>query len=462
MKLILLSGGSGQRLWPLSNDSRSKQFLKVLRNEQGNEESMAQRVWRQLETVGLTNSTYITTSKAQVDIIKNQLGEQVPLIVEPERRDTFPAIALATSYLYSVLKVNPTEVICILPVDAYVENTFFQVINKFESVLSESNAPLSLVGVHPSYPSEQYGYIVPVQPHSLKSKTHSYRMVQKFVEKPSEDEAINLIKQHALWNCGIFTFQLGYFMQVLRTKNIPIKYEKLLAEYSQLPKKSFDYEVVEKTEHIAVIPYQGKWNDLGTWSTLTEKIDTPLIGKGMISEDSNNTHLINELEIPVIIAGLQNSIVVSSPDGILVADKSTSGGIKELTKHFKQRPLYEERRWGWYRVLHYNKLEDGREVLTKRIKIAAGKNLSYQMHHKRQEVWIITSGEGELAIEDEVKYIKSGDVIQIPIQTKHGAKAISDLEFIEVQMGSELIEEDIVRIYMTWEEVKRNLKYKNN
>ena len=120
--------------------------------------------------------------------------------------------------------------------------------------------------------------------------------------------------------------------------------------------------------------------------------------------------------------------------------------------------MYEEKRWGCYRVLDYQKLEDGNEVLTKRIKIVAGRNLSYQMHDKRQEVWTIISGEGELIIDGVFQTVKPGDVIQIPAKAKHGARAISDLEFIEVQMGSELIEEDIVRIHMTWEEIERDFR----
>ena len=124
MKLILLSGGSGKRLWPLSNNSRSKQFLKILHNEDNVQESMIQRIWGQIHAIGLEGSTYITTSKAQVDIIQNQLGSELPLIVEPARQDTFPAIALAAVYLYSVHDVSLDETICIMPVDAYVEDPF--------------------------------------------------------------------------------------------------------------------------------------------------------------------------------------------------------------------------------------------------------------------------------------------------------------------------------------------------
>ena len=152
MKLILLSGGSGKRLWPLSNDARSKQFLKVLEGKNQRKESMVQRVWRQLDSVNLQDSTVIATSKSQVDMIYSQLGYQVPLIIEPSRRDTFPAIALAASYLYSVEKVELNEIVAVLPVDPYVEKSFFENVKGLEGVLKVSGANLALVGVEPTLP----------------------------------------------------------------------------------------------------------------------------------------------------------------------------------------------------------------------------------------------------------------------------------------------------------------------
>jgi mannose-1-phosphate guanylyltransferase len=454
VKLLLLSGGSGKRLWPLSNASRAKQFLKIIKNGDAELESMVQRIWRQLHSVQLADKAHIVTNKAQVDIIQNQIGSEIPLIVEPERRDTFPAIALAAGYLYSSVGVSLDEIVCVLPVDSYVEDHFFHRMKKLEKVIVESGANLALLGAYPTYPAEKYGYIVPVHHKSMKQVT-SYMTVQKFIEKPCKEEAQKLIEQKALWNCGIFACRLGYLLSQLAKRGLPLQYEELVARYAELPENSFDYEVVEKADHVVVIPYEGDWIDLGTWNTLTEKMDTCIIGKGIVSIDSNNTHLINELEIPVAILGLSNIVVVSSPDGILVSDKAASPRMKEIVENIEQRPMYEERRWGWYRVLDYKKLEDGTEVLTKRLKILAGKNLSYQLHLKRKEVWTIISGEGEFILDGKLSQIKPGDVLYIPIEGKHGVKAISDLELIEVQMGNELVEEDIIRLCMTWDEIER-------
>ncbi|WP_141431120.1 sugar phosphate nucleotidyltransferase [Bacillus sp. 03113] len=450
MKLVLLSGGSGKRLWPLSNDARSKQFLKVLQNKENKLESMVQRVWAQLEKTGLSDSAVIATSKSQVDMIQSQLENKASLIVEPTRRDTFPAVALASAYIYSVLGANEDEVVAILPVDPYVEDEFFNRVKDLEHIVKESQTELALIGVNPTYPSSKYGYIVP----ESKTESNDYLSVSRFIEKPAEKDALDLIKHGALWNCGVFAFKLGYVLSILKEKGLPIYFDELLANYDQLPKISFDYEVVEKTEKIVVLPYDGYWKDLGTWNTLTEEIATEKIGKGAISEDSKNIHLINELEIPITVLGASDLIVAASPDGILVSDREASPRIKEIVGEFENRPMYEERRWGWYRVLDYTKIKgENKEVLTKRIGIDAGKNLSYQLHDFRDEVWTIIKGEGVFILNDTIHNVKPSDVLKIHAGDKHAIKAINDLEIIEVQTGTQLIEEDIVRLFMDWEEI---------
>ncbi|MEI4828199.1 sugar phosphate nucleotidyltransferase [Bacillus sp. FJAT-53711] len=460
MKLILLSGGSGKRLWPLSNDSRSKQFLKMLTCPKNELESMVQRLWRQLDSNQLLDISYISTNKTQVDIIQSQLGTKVPLIIEPERRDTFPAIILAATYLYSIVGISLHEVITVMPVDLFVEDHFFDKVKDLEGVIRQSGMDIVLIGVNPTYASTKYGYIIPDKGERNRQPLQTYIKVKDFKEKPTEDQAQQLIEQHALWNCGVFAFKLEYMINQMKKQGLPTQYDEIIQYYERLPDISFDYEIVEKTEKIAVIPYNGYWKDLGTWNTLTEDMQTNVVGRGSMSDDCINTHLINELDIPVIVLGTSNVVVATSPDGILVADKSKSHYIKEVVKGLEQRPMFEERRWGWYRVLDHKKSAEGIEVLTKRICVFAGKNLSYQYHHKRSEVWMIVAGEGEFVLNDVLSYVKIGDVISIPVCAKHGIKAIKDLEIIEVQMGSELEEQDIVRLFMSWEEMKKSIENK--
>lgn len=449
MKLVLLSGGSGKRLWPLSNDTRSKQFLKVLESQTAEKQSMVQRVWGQLKTVGLSQSSVIATSKMQRDMIHSQVGTDVPLIIEPERRDTFPAIALAASYLYSMENVDMDEVVVVLPVDPYVEDSFFERVKELEEVLTSTDADLALMGVTPTYPSSKYGYIVPVG----TSLEGDHFTVDHFTEKPSEEKAATLIEMKALWNCGVFAFKLGYLVSILKEKGMPLHYDELHLQYHTLPKISFDYEVVEKANKIVALPYEGYWKDLGTWNTLTEEMATTQIGKGVISGDSVNTHLVNELDIPVTVVGLKDVVVAASPDGILVSDKASSPKIKDLINGFSQPPMYEERLWGWSRVLDYATYEDGLEMVTKRILIHSGKNSSYHYHNLRDEVWTIVRGEGELALDDQITRVKAGDIIHLPAGKKHGIKALSDLEFIEVQTGIGISDEDFTRLYFQWEDV---------
>ncbi|MDF9842397.1 MULTISPECIES: sugar phosphate nucleotidyltransferase [unclassified Paenibacillus] len=451
MKLVLLSGGSGKRLWPLSNDSRSKQFLKVLESPAGEPESMVQRVWRQLEEAGMTGSSYLATGRSQVESIQSQLGSHVPIIVEPERRDTFPAIALTAAYLYSIAGVSPSETVAILPVDPYVEASFFDTVVQLEQTMEESGANLALMGVVPEHASEKYGYIIPT---SDAAGASGYLQVSHFQEKPDRVQAEGLISKGALWNCGVFAFRLGYLLDILQSKGLPINYEELQKQYKLMASISFDYEVVEKEEKIVVQPYAGFWKDLGTWNTLTEEMSSNLVGKGVVTSDSEGTCLINELDIPITVIGAKDLIIAASPDGILVTHKAESPRIKEVLKSHEQRPMYEERRWGHYKVIDYVKYDEGNEVLTKRIFIEKGKNISYQLHHKRSEIWTFVSGEASIVINEKMHKVKAGDVVRIPEGTKHAILALTDVEFIEVQSGSELVEEDNIRITLDWEDIE--------
>ncbi|WP_163854162.1 sugar phosphate nucleotidyltransferase [Paenibacillus elgii] len=452
MKYILLSGGSGKRLWPLSNDTRSKQFLKVLRNDEGQLESMVERVWRQLKNADIDQSAYVATGKVQREILQSQIGEQVPLIIEPERRDTFPAIALAAVYLYSVESVSLEECVAILPVDPYVEDPFFEHIKKLEHVLRESKADLALMGVKPTFPSEKYGYIVP-EPSSDSSET--FMRVANFQEKPTQSKAEELIAQSALWNCGIFAFKLDFLITLLIKKGLPIQYEELARQYGKMDKISFDYEVVEKTKNIAMLSYDGVWKDLGTWNTLTEEMSTPIIGTGIMTDASQNTHLVNELNIPITVLDVPDVVVAASPDGILVASKESTPKIKDIIKSIEQPPMYEERVWGKYRVLDCVLGENDHKALTRRLCILAGKHHSYQVHRMHDEVLTVLSGMGEMILDERLQPIQAGDVIRIPAGTRHSIRALTDLELIEIQNGTGAFEENTVELCTTWTEIVR-------
>lgn len=449
MKLILLSGGSGKRLWPLSNDSRSKQFLKILKNDAGKNISMLQRVWEQLKQYKLETSSIIATNHSQSDMILNQIDDNVQLVIEPERRDTFPAIVLASLYLYEIEKVTEDEVVVVLPVDPYVDSCFFETVKLLEDVLFNSNSDLALIGVKPSHPSEKYGYILP----RLNENTSNYYYVDTFTEKPDYQSAQALLQKGAYWNCGVFAFKLKYLFEILNQNKIPLDYNYVKSNYELLPKISFDYAVVEKANNIIMLPYDGYWSDLGTWNTLTEEMKDSVTGRGVLNQTSTNTHVINELDIPVVTLGIQNAIIAVSSDGILISNKEESQRIKDFVEGINDRLMYEEKQWGWYRVLDFIKYPEGEEVLTRRICIAKDKNLSYHYHKKRSELWTVVYGEGEIILDSKIYRIKAGDVFAVPRKSWHAIKAITDLEFIEVQRGEELSELDVHRLTLNWDDI---------
>lgn len=446
MQLILLSGGSGKRLWPLSNDARSKQFLPLLASPDGGMESMIQRVVRQIREAQLTNNITFATNAVQRDSIINQLGEDVSVVTEPERRDTFPAIALAASYLAKEKKCGSDEIVVVMPCDVYTESRYFVTIGKMVETVKNNVADLVLMGIAPTYPSEKFGYVVPKE----AGTSEGVKIVERFTEKPNEEKAKQLLEQGAYWNGGVFAFRLGYMMNIVDQYLKTNTFQETHKRYAEFPKISFDYEVAEKAESVAVVPFAGEWKDLGTWNALCEELPSTHIGNVMMGDNNENTHAVNELGIPVFCNGLKDVIVAASPDGIMVCDKHDSEKIKDYANKLITRPMYEERRWGNYCVLDNARYEDGTRSLTKTIHLNAGKHISYQLHRHRSETWTCVDGEGIFVLDGERRLVKRGDVMNIPLGHHHAIKAITDLTFIEVQIGNPLIEEDIERFEFKW------------
>lgn len=439
MNIILLSGGSGKRLWPLSNEVRSKQFLKIFRRDDGSHESMVQRVYRMIKEVSSEVTITFATSENQVASIKMQLDENIDISIEPCRRDTFPAIALATSYLYDIKGLDESEPVVVCPVDTYVEEGYFEALQKLSDLAEHGDSNLTLLGIDPTYPSGKYGYIFPETKDSLSR-------VLCFKEKPTMEKASEYLKQGALWNAGIFAFKLGYLREKARTLIGTSIYQELFDSYSDLKKISFDYAVVEKEPSINVLRFQGEWKDLGTWNTLTEAMSDTVLGNAVAGKCSN-THVIKELQIPLIALGCKNMAIAATHDGILVTDKDTSYELKDYVKD--ARPMSERREWGEYHVLDY---QNGNS-LTKHIWVRENMHISYHKHMKRAEYWIITDGKGTVILNDVKKDIIRGDTVFIPAGMKHTVMAVTNLSIIEVWMGDELLEEDIERFEYNWAEV---------
>ena len=429
MNIVLLSGGSGKRLWPLSNDIRSKQFIKIFKTEDGYE-SMVQRVYRQIKKIDTDAKVTIATSKTQVSAIHNQLGDEVGISVEPCRRDTFPAIALATAYLHDVLGVSEDEAVVVCPVDPYVEDDYFAALKALGEQADKGEANLVLMGIEPTYPSEKYGYIIPESKDEVSA-------VSTFKEKPDTKTAESYIAQGALWNGGVFAYKLKYVLDRAHEFIDFTDYSDLFAKYDTLTKISFDYAVVEKESKIQVMRFRGQWKDLGTWNTLTEAMEDNAIGDAMMNEDCTGVNIINELNVPILAMGLHDVVISASPEGILVSDKEQSSYIKTYVDKIDQQIMFAEKSWGSFRVLD---VED--KSLTIKVTLNPGNRMNYHSHKNRDEVWVCISGEGTTIVDGMEQEFTVGDVITMQAGCRHTVFAKTELQLIEVQLGEDINVQD--------------------
>lgn len=430
MNIILLSGGSGKRLWPLSNDVRSKQFIPIFKKEDGSYESMVQRIYGQIKSVDPLANVTIATSKTQVSAIRNQLGDGVGISVEPCRRDTFAAIALATAYLHDVMGVPEDEAVVVCPVDPYVEKEYFQTVEALGEVAENSRANLVLMGIEPTYPSEKYGYIIPA------SNDHISQVVT-FKEKPNAETAREYISKGALWNGGVFAYRCKYVLDKARELLAYTDYQDLFYRYDTLKKISFDYAVVENEPKIEVMRFAGQWKDLGTWNTLTEAMEEPNIGKAIFNDGCQNVHVINELNMPILCMGLKDVVISASPEGILVSDKEQSSYIKPYVDEIDSRIMFAEKSWGSYRVIDVEE-----ESMTVKVTLNPGHQMNYHVHERRDEVWTVISGKGRTIVDGMEQKVQAGDVITMQAGCPHTVIAETELKLIEVQLGRDISVED--------------------
>lgn len=426
MNIILLSGGSGKRLWPLSNDVRSKQFIKLFKDDAGEYESMVQRVYRQITTVDVQAKVTIASSKTQVSAIHNQLGDGVGISVEPCRKDTFPAIALATAYLHDVQGVPEEEAVVACPVDPYVEQDYFKALKDLEEQAAKGEANLVLMGIEPTYPSEKYGYIIPCGKENISD-------VETFKEKPKEETARAYIEQGALWNGGVFAYKLKYVLDKAHELIDFVDYDDLYQKYETLEKISFDYAVVEKESKIQVMRFGGQWKDLGTWNTLTEAMVEDSIGNVIHNDTCQDVHIVNELDMPILCMGLKDVIVSASPEGILVADKEQSSYIKPYVDKLDNQIMFAEKSWGSFHVLDVTA-----DSMTIKVTLNPGHKMNYHSHKYRDEIWNIISGKGTVIIDGMKQDVEAGDVVTMQAGCRHTIIAETELKVIEVQLGREI------------------------
>ena len=432
MNIVLLSGGSGKRLWPLSNDVRSKQFIKIFKSGDGGAyESMVQRVYRQIRAVEPEANVTVATSKTQISAIYNQIGRDVGISLEPCRRDTFPAIALATAYLRDEKGLSPEDAVVVCPVDPYVDTGYFRCVRDLYETARRGESKLVLMGIAPAFPSEKYGYI---KPDRRPDGTLGYT----FTEKPTKDKAREYIAAGALWNGGVFAYRLSYVLEKSRELLGTDDYQTLFHNYANLKKISFDYAVVEQETSIQVLPYAGDWKDLGTWNTFTEAMEEPVIGRGVLGEGCTGVHIVNELNLPILAMGLQDAVIAASPDGILVSSMDASARIKPYVDVINQQIMYAEKSWGHYKVMDVEE-----SSLTVLATLNPGQRMSYHSHERRDEVWTVIRGTGRVIVDGMEQPVKAGDVVTMAAGCRHTAIAgETGLQLVEVQLGTEISASD--------------------
>ena len=463
---ILLAGGTGTRLWPLSRKSYPKQFTKIV-DELTLFQKSAQRL---LSTDTVEFSSHITLTNADYRFIVSEQLQEIeidpgPILIEPEAKNTAAAILAACLFVQSK---DEDAILLVAPSDHLIPDT-----QEFHAAVRlglryVETGKMVTFGIEPKYPETGYGYL---ELSSQSVDCHGVSDLKSFVEKPNIDEAANMLASgNYLWNAGIFLFRAADMIDAFRTHsqktfdlvsksvvnaNTDLGFIRLANEpWAELDDISIDYAIMEKVKNLVAVPYNQQWSDLGDWESVWRESSSDDEGN-VLSEtahliDCRNSLLRAENEKQQLVGfGLDDIMAISMPDAVLVAHKSKAQDVKKAVKLLKEKSVpqaetlpKDHRPWGWFESLV---ISDRFQV--KRIFVKPGGSLSLQSHHHRSEHWIVVEGTAKVTIDEEVKLVTEGQSVYVPLGAVHRMENPGKLPMvlIEVQIGTYLGEDDIIR-----------------